>query len=299
MATKHRVIKLGDLKYSFFVRRGLNQDHVLMLAELYEAALTEAKGDSVAASRAVQAIQVTDDGVLVDGRHRKEAMELAQLTEARVEVLPPMTTSELVVMATKANYGGALPPSREDIIFTVEQLLTKHGMTQAQVESSLSMLPKTVVRKYINMANKRINELRLKLAITDITNGIPIATAARNHGLKVEAVQLQLEGKKPKSKAGAAIISANLTSLAKGFSSASSRAINRALDEYRDGELPEEAVQGAINHFGHLLRRMFLRAEDWNNRLKAAKLGESLPKGDGDTDNIFDPTSKVERSRGA
>src|SRR4029077_10348078 len=116
----HKVVKLKDIKSNFFVRKGINQDHVLMLAELYEAAMLEHKGDMVAASKAVTAIQLTDEHDLIDGRHRKEAMELAQITEAYVEVKSGMTSSELVVAAAKANYGGALPPTREDMIYTIE-----------------------------------------------------------------------------------------------------------------------------------------------------------------------------------
>ena len=286
--SKFRVVKLKDLKTSFYVRRGINQDHVLMLAELYEAAMLESK-DSVTASKSLAIIQVTEDLRVVDGRHRKEAMELVQppMDEIRVEIMENKTEAELVVLATKANCGGALPPTREDMIFTVEQLLTKHGMTQKAVEDSLIMLPKSVVRKYINMAVKRIHAVKLKLALADIANGIPLANAARNHGIKAEAVQLAIAGKAPKSKAGAAQLSSVITSYSRSFGIQVSRTINKALEDYRDGELPEEAIQGAINHFGHLLRRMFLSAEDWNNRLKAAKIGEPLPKGDADTDNIF------------
>lgn len=286
MATKHKVVKLAELKTRYFVRKGINQDHVLMLAELYEAAFLESK-DSVTASKAIQSIQVTEELEVVDGRHRKEAMELAQLTDVRVELLPPMTTAELVVAAAKANYGGALPPTREDMIFTVEQLLTKHGMTAKMVEDSLTMLPKSVARKYINMATKRIHDLKMRLAITDITNGINLAAAAKVHGLKPEAIQMVLEGKRPRSKTGAAQLSSALTSYHKGYAIQVGRVINRALEEYRDGEISEDAVQVSINHYGHLLRRQFLRVEDWQNRLRAAKAGEPLPKGDADVDNIF------------
>ena len=287
MANKHRVVKLKDLKTHYFVRKGINQDHVLMLAELYEAAMLESNSDSVAASRAVAAIQVTEEMELVDGRHRKEAMELAQITDARVEVLPPMTTAELVVAAAKANYGGALPPTREDMIFTIEQLLTRHGMTAKAVEEHMTMLPKSVVRKYVNMANKRINEIRLKLAITDMANGLTLQQAARQHSLKPEAVQLALEGKKPKSKTGAAQLSSALTAYTKGYSGQVSRIINKSIEEFRNGEISEDTVQTALNHQGHLMRRMFLRLEDWQRRLKAAKVGEAMPDVDSDTDHVI------------
>lgn len=286
--SKNRVVKLKDIKTNFYVRRGINQDHVLMLAELYESAMLEHK-DSVTASQAIDLIRLTEEGEMVDGRHRKEAMELAQLTDIKVTIVPAMSPAALVVEATRANYGGALPPTREDMIFTVEQLLSKHGMTAKAVEDSMTMLPKSVVRKYINMANKRINEARLKLAISDITSGSTLLQAARNHNLKPEAVQLALEGKKPKARVGAVQLAAVLTTYHKSYAVQIGRVINKAIDDYRDGEISEDALQGAINHFGHLLRRMFIRVEDWNNRLKAAKLGETLPKGSGDADtnNIF------------
>lgn len=289
--SKHRVIKLKDIRMNHYVRKSINTDHVLMLAELYESGMLESKGDMVKASQVVRPIQITEEGELVDGRHRKEAMELAQITEAKVEVLPAMTSAQLVVAATKANYGGALPPSREDMVYTIEQLMTRHGMTAAAIESQMVMLPRSVARKYISMANKRINETRLKLAITDISNGSTVLQAARNHNLKPEAIQLALSGKKPKTKTGASQLSAALTTYAKGFSNQTSRIIGRALEDFRDGELSEEAVQTTINHFGHLLRRMFLRAQDWENRLKAAKMGEKAG-GYEDVDNVVNMGDK-------
>lgn len=278
--SKFRVVNIKELKTHFYVRKGINQDHVLMLAEIYEAAMLEGK-DSVEASKAIEAIKVTPEGDVVDGRHRKEAMELAQLTDIRVELVDG-TKADLFVLAIKANHGGSLPSTREDMIFNVEQMLGKMGMTQKAVEEALPILPKSVVRKYINTAVKRISEAKLRLALHDISSaGLTLHQAAKVHGLKVEAIQLALEGKKPKSKLGAAQLSATLTTYTKGYSNQISRVINKAIEDYQAGEIPEEAAQAAINHLGHLLRRIFLRTEDWNSRVKAIRTGSGYPTEDG------------------
>lgn len=273
---KHRVVALKDVKTNFFVRKGIDQDHVLMLAELYESALLENKGDQVQASKAIAAIEVTSDLVMVDGRHRKEAMELAGITEARVEDVGSLTDAEIIVRASRANYGGSLPPTREDMIYTVEQMITRMGMSAATVEAHMTMIPKTVIRKYINMANKRINESKIKMALGDIASGMGLLQAARVHGLKAEALKLVIEGKKPKSKAGTAQLNSQLSTYAKTFGLQTTRVVNKALEDYKDGEIAFETAQTVVNHYGHLLRRMFLRVSDWDNRLKALKSGVDM-----------------------
>ena len=272
-----RVVALKSIKANFFVRKSINQDHVLMLAELYEAAMIESNKDQVASSKAIEAIIITESNEMVDGRHRKEAMELAGIQEARVEVVGDLKPSELVVEAAKANYGGALPPSREDMVYTVEQLLGRFGLTHKEIEDRLSMLPKSVIRKYINTANRRSTEAKLRLALSDIANGSSLAGAARAHDVKPEVLKAAIEGKKPKTKVGTAQINNQLSTYAKGFSVQVSRVIHRVIEDYRDGEIPVEAAQSAVNQVGHLIRRMLVRAQDWDNRLRAMKAGGTDP----------------------
>lgn len=280
MAKIYRTITLSELKTQWFVRKQLNQDHVLMLAELYEASFADAK-DEVAASKALPAILVTeaDEGVyeLVDGRHRKEAMELAGLKQARAEVVTGLSPTELIALAAKANVGGSLPPSREDIQFTVEQMLSRLGMKVTEVKRALDWLPISVLNKYLRNAQRSIADKRLKLALQAVASGQALKEAAKAYDVAEEVLSEAIAGKKSKSKAGLGQINSALTNQFRSHGTVTGRIMNKVLEDYRNGEISKVAAEDAIAHAENLVNKLLLRAADWRNRLRAAELGEPDP----------------------
>lgn len=277
--SRHTPMKLADIKANFFVRKGLNQDHVLMLAELYEAARIEHK-DDILASKAVTIIEVTDDNILVDGRHRKEAMELAEIKVADVERVGILSPSELILRAMQANMGGALPPTRDDMVYSVDQLLHK-GMSARAIEDALTIIPRSVVRRYISIAQRRRKEAAMKQAINDVAStGLTVRAAAQTYGVNEEELSAAIAGKKRKFTNEAGLL-APFSSLYNALGRKLGANMRRVFEQYRDGEVSHDAVRGLLNHVCDSTRKLMLRVQDWDNRLKA---------------NVSNPIEEPERS---
>src|SRR6266850_7024695 len=94
-------VLLEQLKVDFFVRKKLNDDRVMQLALLYEAG-TE-----------LPPIEINWDKQVIDGRHRKAALEMLGRKTALCHDIGQKALGESIVLALRANVGGALPPTKE------------------------------------------------------------------------------------------------------------------------------------------------------------------------------------------
>ena len=69
MKMKKDMMAIKDLQVNLFVRKVLNQDHVLYLGQLVEGGVN------------LPPIKINQDLVVIDGRHRIEAYELLGRTQ--------------------------------------------------------------------------------------------------------------------------------------------------------------------------------------------------------------------------
>lgn len=265
-APKIRNVAIADLKVSYYVRKQLDQDNVLRLAELYAAGVE------------IDPLWITPDNEIIDGRHRKEAADLADVKFVPCIVKAGLAGAELVSEALRANSGGALPASREDIQFTIEQLITKYNVKGTALQKHLSFLPAAVVRKYYNQAISHVMRLRLKAAMDDIAlRGKTLHEAAALHNVKVETLQQAMGNKKgSKNPVGSeeSQWKQRLTSKFKGQSMSLGKTFVQVLDEYSDREIPEQAVRNILEHCKRLVTRMMKVVTDYEGRFQALQSGE-------------------------
>src|SRR6266496_1923417 len=105
-------IALAELKETIFVRRIQNDAHVAHLKTLYDEGIN------------LPPIEVTRDSkTLVEGRHRVAAARELGWPELPVKWVAELSPAELTARALKANMGGALPPTNDDITFAIGRLL--------------------------------------------------------------------------------------------------------------------------------------------------------------------------------
>src|SRR5207248_3053577 len=105
-------VKLTSIQTAFFVRKRLDEDRVIQLALLMENGAD------------IPPIRITEDHILIDGRHRIEAARLASWTAIDAQIEPSQSDKGLLITeAFNANCGGSVPPTRADILFTIQQLL--------------------------------------------------------------------------------------------------------------------------------------------------------------------------------
>ena len=251
-------VKIADLKKTLFVRTGLDQDHALALADLIESGVE------------LHPINITKDGVVVDGRHRIEAHELCQKTEIEAEIVE-VTGGEVGLLAAgyKYNAGGSLPPSREDTEHTI-QLMLDGGASKKTIADLLG-LPISLTRKYIGMIESKIKRQKLQRAVAAVTDGgRTAAQAAEQHEVDLGSLKESLSGYRKKSKAeGIAEIQHSLTTSFKSLSQKNAALIRGLLEKLEDGDVSAKQVKEVLDHISDLLKGSTRSVADWRKRFEA------------------------------
>lgn len=257
MKSRIETRKIADLKTTMFVRSALNQDHVLFLAELIE-------GGTV-----LPPIQITEDGRIIDGRHRKEAYELLDRTEVKVEVVGETDETKLITMAFKANVGGSLPPTIEDVNHTIQVLLEKR-VPQCQI-AKLLRLPPSMSDKLVSRVKTRITRTKKQDAVDAVTErGLTISAAAKQFGVPFEDVRNELRRRKKKDTSVAEHMR-NLTAFYRTLGQRTAHILRATMDEFRDGEMSASQVDEVFKKIEQLQVKSARSIKDWETRFEAAK----------------------------
>lgn len=261
--SKAKMIPVTDLKVTWYVRRQLDQDNVLRLAELYAAGVD------------ISPLEVTEDLEIIDGRHRKEAAELADIKELPCVILKGLSGYERITESLRANCGGALPASREDIQYSIEQMIVKHGLKRAQIIKQLTFLPGSVIGKYVDDAMSHLNQIHIKNALDDIAErGLSITQAANLHGIDPETLRRVISGKGKRKRANVAGFMGTLSNMNRGNSQNLGRLFVKMLRSYEDREIPEETVKQVFAHARELLNKQVKVCTQYEGRFRAMQSGE-------------------------
>ncbi len=247
-----RVIR--ELKTTFFVRRSLDEEHALRLAELLENG-TE-----------LPPILITPTGEVIDGRHRMEAHELTNRKEIRCRIVNVQEVSAIIAMGYKANTGGSLPPKKEDTEHTIELLLLRKVPKRRIAE--LLELPMGLASKYVNQVEFRLSQARLRQALRDVSDGVTVEVAAKKNDVEVKALRQAISGRTRKI--------STITELKKLATSqfrsngANVRSLlKKAEEEFNDGNLSAKELNTLITYIEKALTRSRRLVDDWKNRITA------------------------------
>lgn len=253
---KIETVALKDLQTNLFVRKALNQEHALYLAELLENGVE------------LPPIKITQDRVVIDGRHRIEACQVALRKEIEAEIVTVRDETDLIVEAYKANVGGPLPPSRDDTEHTVMMLLER-GEPKKKIAELLG-LPAGMARRYVNDVQSKASRAKLQRAAAAVTDGgLTVARAAEQYGASVEKLKEMLSGRRRKHKEGIAEIRRNFTKLYKSVGLKNANAIKRLLEKHEDGDVTEKQARDIFTHIEHLQKESSRKVADWRKRFEA------------------------------
>lgn len=257
-----KVVKLTDIQTNLFVRKALNQDHVLYLAELIENNV-EMK----------DLIEVTEDFQLVEGRHRKEAYELNGVKEVKVKILEFEDDGEMIAYAYKANTGGSLPPSPQDTEHTV-MLLLGRGETRKHI-SELLCLPLEMTRRYVKEVQSKAVRAKIAQAAAAVTEGgLTVLKAAEHYSVDLDRLKDKLSGgKRGPHKRGVEEIQCGLTRTYKSLSSKNAALIRSLLEKYEDGDVTEQQMRDIFAHIEQLQKRSIRAIGDWKQRFASTNNG--------------------------
>lgn len=250
------MVKIAGLKTNLFVREGLNEGHVLYLADLIDGG-TE-----------LPPILITRDMEIVDGRQRKEAFELNKRTEIPATFVDVRDDIQLIAMAYQANVGGSLPPTQQDTEHTI-QLLLRRGVPKKQIADLLG-LPASMARKYVNDVQSKTARLQLQKAVTAVTEaGLTIAKAAETYGVDLDKLKEIISGRRRKHKAGVADIQRGLSSTHKSLSLKNAALVRSLLEKYEDGDVSEKQAREIFEHIEDLQKKASRTFADWRKRFEA------------------------------
>jgi hypothetical protein len=257
---KNVTVSIKDLKTNLFVRQALNQDHAIYLGELLENGVT------------LPPIKITQDHVVIDGRHRIEAHELNHRTEIEAEVEVVKDESELISAAFKSNVGGSLPPTQQDVEHTVMLLLDRSESMRRIGE--LLGLPPGMARKYINSVKSKAARQKLMKAASAVTDGgLTLAKAAESYGVETETLKEVLSGRRRKHKQGVTEIQGNLTRTHKSLSQKNASLLRSLLDKYEDGDVTAKQIRDIFSQIERLQKHASRSISDWKKRFEGLNGG--------------------------
>ena len=250
-------VELKALKLNLFVRKALNQDHVLYLAELLENGVD------------LGPLKITPNNEIVDGRHRFEALQFLNRTDAQAEIIDVRDEADIIAVAYKANVGGSLPPTQEDTEHTI-MLLIGQGLNRKRIGEVLG-LPAGMARRYVGDVQSKMARAQLQKAKEAVVDGgLSVAKAAETHGVEVDKLKTFMGGGRRKSKAnGVSEMQRKLTRTYKSTSSTNAALLRSLLEKLEDGDVSRAQVTAIFEHVENLQKQSSRAVADWRGRFEA------------------------------
>lgn len=254
-------LAIKDIDFRLFVRKELDQDRILTLAELIESGVT------------LDPILVNRQNVGIDGRHRVAAHTLMDMSEIEVKVVDVTDEAEIIAMAYNSNTGGSLPPKQEDTEHTVMMLLSR-GVTKKRIGEMLG-LKAPLARRYIaEVESKAARKQIMKAAAAVTDGGLTLGKAAEQYQVDPEKLKEVLSGHRKKHKAGFPEMQRNVTWQFKSMSSKTAALFRKLFEKHEDGDVTPGQVLEIIEHVKSLQRKASRAVADWEKRFEALHAGD-------------------------
>lgn len=258
-------IPIEKIQNRFDVRKALDDDTVLHLAELYQAKVQ------------LPPVSLVDmgDGTysFIDGRHRAAAKALLG-DDSIPAIVQPMNgskgTMELYAQALRANYGGSKPPTREDIQHTVHRMV-EQGAGLTAISRLIDFIPNSMLHNMVAAAKGHINRDKMRKAIQYVAEGSNPAEAAKKFGVEPKAVSDAIAGRKRKWSTGEGTILAenknHITRVLKAANLSIGKHMQDLLNQVEAGEVSPETVAKILNAWETHNKGTAHRIRDWRERL--------------------------------
>ena len=257
------LLPVADLRMRYDVRRELNEDRVLLFMELYES---EAKVPPIAVVRGTTDIH--------DGRHRKAALEHLNRLHAECVLVDSMGLADLLMDAFAKNMSDApFPPTREDAIYVIRQLLDV-GVSGTQVLKRFGAhFRPSQARKLLETAQTNILKAKITRAKNAVAhNNMSVGEAAEAHGVELERLQAEITGLKKRRRANdIAEVKTGITNRFRSNSAKNIAVFRGLLEKFEDGELVETQVLEVLLHVQRLNQDGSKRIDSWLERFAALK----------------------------
>lgn len=264
-----QMVSLTSISNKFDVRTALDEDRVVQFVGLYEAGVDLPP---------VKLVKLGDEKfAYIDGRHRGAARAYLNLPDVPALIFNGSLSDnpvELFAQALQSNWGGAKPPTRNDITHTIIRML-EHGASQALVSGRLDFLPKGALRAYIAQARSTLAKRKLARAMEDVADGMTVEEAAKRRRVNIELIKNSISGKRGKKIGGSAemeLVIALKSHIAGQMGSANSsigKKVQMLLQHVEDGEVTSKSAMEILKDWNERLRKSMVRVADWQARVEA------------------------------
>lgn len=271
--TKQKVelIPIADITNKFDVRIALDEDRVIQFAGMYE---------SDEPPPPIKVVPLAEEGkyAYIDGRHRGAAVAYLNRTEIPAVICNGSMPHDPVGLFAEAlfdNYGGAKPPTRQDIVHTVVRML-EHGGNRTTIREALNFLPPGALRAYIADAESIVSKRRIAKALDAIAGGSTVEEAATKCRVKLDNLKEIVAGRKGRWGKGRSneiefctAIKTYINRELRGANSGIGKKITFLIQKIEDGEVSVKQAQSVLKAWSEHLRKTSVRVKDWEARLNA------------------------------
>jgi hypothetical protein len=181
----------------------------------------------------------------------------------------------LFALALEANYGGAKPPTRDDIVHTVTRML-EMGATQTAIKDRLNFLPIGSLKAYIATSRSTIMKRKISKAMDAIGEGETIDSAATKFKIPIDSLKDVVKGKKGKWGKGRAseiedgiALKSYISRELKSANTGISKKMEHMLERVDSGEISYKVAYDVLRAWSEHLRKSAIRVTDWKARLNA------------------------------
>ena len=269
-AEKVEMILLSKIVNKFDVRVALDEDRVIQFAGLYEGGIKLPP---------VRLVRLDEESyAYIDGRTRGAARAYLNMPDVPAVVCNGSLRDnpvELFAEALESNWGGAKPPSREDITHTILRML-ELGATWKSITDRLTFLPTGSARAYISWAQSVLQKRRVSVALDSIAEGMSVADAAHFYKLKPDHLKNVISGKKGKwggSKSDQDQLVAKLKSYISTRLFAANAGISKNVQflfqKVENGEVSPKVCAEVLKNWSEHMRKTTIRIDDWKARLES------------------------------
>ena len=258
MGKNIQTVPIDSIEEKFFVRTKLDEDRVLQFADLYQA------GQEMPP---IHRSKNGDNGsfILVYGRHRKAALELLDIKEVECEIITSAPLGELIIKAFNENYGGPMPPTKDDIEHTI-QLLVDQGVSQNKIIESMPF-PASLGRKFLKSIKDKRAKAELRRALFAVSDGNHTANeAAEKFGVPLDKLKEELGGGRKRRKSNTEVMLRGATFQFKSASQKNAHLLKNTIDNFEDGEITEDQARAVFERVGNCIKQMRKAFDGWQKR---------------------------------
>lgn len=206
---------------------------------------------------------------IIDGRHTLEAhIDLGE-KEVGVQVVEFDTLADAISKAYELNVGGSKPPTEDERLLVVGQLLDL-GLSVPKIAEQMHISTKHARLDVDSVRERRAAATRRQID-NDFDEGRPVADIAAKHGLPEEKVREILTGRarKTKRKKQVGDMERSLSNKYRGITQTNTALFKKLLEKVEDREMSLKDVLKVLNRMKKLYARGLRNIEDYETRAKA------------------------------